>query len=212
MARFLYSLSRKPAASEFLEYQTKTRLRLPWDGEWYVYWGGRSVVENRHAVAPDQRFAYDFLILKDGKSFAGTGEENENYFCFGLPIVAPGAGVVVGVARDLAENSPGIMSPQQPLGNHVILDHENGEFSFLAHLKKDSVRVSLGERIEPGTLLGACGNSGNSSEPHLHFHLQTTAILFHGQGLPASFCDYIANGKTIARGEPVARQRIRHAG
>jgi hypothetical protein len=209
-ARFLYSLSRKPAASEFLGYQTKTRLRLPFEDEWYVYWGGRSVAQNRHAVARDQRFAYDFLILKEGRSFVETGDTNEDYYCFGLPVVAPGAGVVVGVAGDLKENLPGIMSPQQPLGNHVILDHENGEFSFLAHLKKDSVRVTLGQQVAAGTLLGACGNSGNSSEPHLHFHLQTTSILFHGEGLPAFFRGYSAGGKIIARGEPMARQRIRH--
>lgn len=118
----------------------------------------------------------------------------------------------MGTASDLPDNTPGVMSPQQPLGNHVILDHENGEFSFLAHLKQGSVQVKLGDRIEAGTLLGTCGNSGNSSEPHLHFHLQTTAILFRGDGLPAFFCDYYVRGKVFERGEPIAGDIIRHAG
>lgn len=207
-ARLLSALRQKPAPSRFLNYDTKTRLRLPFEGEWYVYWGGRSVARN---ITRDQHFAYDFLMLRNGNSFAGSGQTNEDYYCFGQPVVAPGSGLVVGAARDFADNPPGIMSPQHPLGNHAILDHGNGEFSFLAHLKQASVRVELGNRIEAGTVVGLCGNSGNSSEPHLHFHLQTNAILFHGEGLPAFFCDYIVNGKSVVRGEPIAGQTIRQA-
>jgi len=211
VARLLYSLRRRPAPTKLLDYETRTRLLLPFEGEWYVYWGRRSVSQNHHAIARDQRFGYDFLILRKARSFTGTGDKNDDYYCFGLPVVAPAAGIVVGVAGDLPDNTPGIMSPQQPLGNHVILDHGNGEFSFLAHLKQGSVRVSLGERVDRGTLLGACGNSGNSSEPHLHLHLQTSAILFRGEGLPAFFCDYSVGAKHVARGEPIAGQTIRPA-
>jgi hypothetical protein len=209
-ARLLLSLRQRPAPSPFLHYQTKTQLRLPFEGAWYVYWGGRSVGRNRHTITRDQRFAYDFLILNHGHSHAAAGRQNEDYFCFGQPVVAPGPGTVVGVAHNLPDNTPGRMSPEQPLGNHVILDHGNGEFSFLAHLRQSSVRVNLGDRVATGVLLGMCGNSGNSSEPHLHFHLQTSAILFHGDGLPAFFCHYIVNKTHVARGEPIAGQTIRH--
>jgi hypothetical protein len=210
-ARFLLFLRQRPAPTRFLEYETKTRLRLPFEEEWYVYWGGHSMGQNRHAIALDQRFAYDFLILNAGRSFAGTGDTNDDYYCFGLPILAPGEGLVVGAASDLPDNTPGIMNPRQPLGNHVILDHENGEFSFLAHLKQGSLRVKVQDRVDAGTLIGACGNSGNSSEPHLHFHLQTTAILFRGEGLPAFFHDYHVRDKFVARGEPIAGNTVRHA-
>jgi murein DD-endopeptidase MepM/ murein hydrolase activator NlpD len=210
-ARILLSLQKKPAPSRFLEYQTKTMLRLPFDGEWYVFWGGRSVRQNRHAVVPNQRFAYDFLILKDGQSFHGTGESNDDYYCFGQPIYAPGAGLVVAAAGEFQDNLPGVMDAKQPLGNYVLLDHGNGEFSFIAHLRQGSVRVQAGNRVEAGTLLGACGNSGHSSEPHLHFHLQNTSVLSRGEGLPAFFCNYVVRGKTVARGEPIARQTVRHA-
>lgn len=209
-ARFLLSLRQRPAPTRFLDYQTKTMLRLPFEGEWYVYWGGRSVAQNRHCVAPDQRFAYDFLILKNGRSFRGTGESSDDYYCFGQPIYAPGRGLVADAVDELPDNSPGTMNAQQPLGNHVILDHGNGEFSFIAHLQHKSVRVQPGAQVETGTLLGACGNSGHSSEPHLHFHLQTTPVLFRGEGLPAFFCNYTVNGKSVTRGEPNAGQAIRH--
>jgi len=210
LARYFYSLRHRPAPSRFLDYETKTRLRLPFEGEWYVYWGERSVAQNQHCVARDQRFAYDFVILKDGRPFHGTGEKNDEYYCFGRPVVAPGAGLVVSAAAEFPDNLPGVMSPLQPMGNHVILDHGNGEFSFLVHLRQGSVQVKLGSPVAPGDRVGECGNSGNSSEPHLHYHLQTTAILFHGEGLPAFFCDYAADGKTISRGEPIAGETIRH--
>ena len=210
-ARLLLSLRRRPAPTRFLNYQTKTVLRLPFDGEWYVYWGGRSVAQNRHCVAGDQRFAYDFLILKNGRSFHGTGEGNNDYYCFGKPVYAPGRGLVVSAVAELPDNLPGVMNAEQPLGNHVILDHGSGEFSFIAHLQQGSVSVQSNDRVEAGTLLGACGNSGNSSEPHLHFHLQTTPILFRGEGLPAFFCNYTIHEKSITRGEPIAGQTIRQA-
>ena len=63
LARHLAGMTKRPAPTQFLEYQTQTTLHLPFAGEWYVYWGGRSVAWNRHVVVRDQRFAYDFLIL-----------------------------------------------------------------------------------------------------------------------------------------------------
>jgi hypothetical protein len=211
VARLLLSLRRRPATSRFLDYQTKTALRLPFEGEWYVYWGGRSVAQNYHCATRNQRFAYDFLILKDGRSFRRTGKSNDDYYCFGQPIYAPGEGFVVDAVNEVPDNLPGAMNPQQALGNHVILDHGNGECSFIAHLQQGSVRAQPGSRVEAGTLMGACGNSGNSSEPHLHFHLQTIAVLFRGEGLPAFFCHYMVSGKSVTRGEPIAGQTIRHA-
>ena len=96
----------KEAASDFLEYQTKADLRLPFSGEWFVVWGGRTVAQNQHAATKDQRFAYDILIMKDGRSHTGDGTRNEDYHCFGQPLVAPAAGVVVAAVGDLADNAP----------------------------------------------------------------------------------------------------------
>jgi hypothetical protein len=212
LARHLSGLSKRPAATDFLDYQTQTMLRLPFAGEWYVYWGGRSVAENRHVIARDQRFAYDFLILEHGsggQSYRGSGESNNDYYCFGLPVYAPADGSVVNAENELPDNAPGEMNPKVALGNCVILDHGYGEFSFFAHFRRGTVMVRSGESVHCGQLLAQCGNSGNSSEPHLHYHLQNTAVPFRGDGLPAFFVEYTADGKPVSRGEPAARQTVR---
>src|SRR5579862_4793597 len=106
------------ATSAFLDYQTKTELRLPFTGEWLVLWGGRMLAQNRHASSPDQRFAYDFGV-KDGS-------------CEGRAVLAPGAGTIADVIDTVADSTN--------LGDYVVIDHGNGEFSFLAHLRHGSVR------------------------------------------------------------------------
>ncbi|HEX6938406.1 MAG TPA: M23 family metallopeptidase [Longimicrobiales bacterium] len=120
---------------------------------------------------------------------------------------------VVAASRDgIEDNRPGVLNAAEPLGNHVVLGHGNGEYSFLAHLRKGSVRVRVGDRVSAGDRVGECGNSGDSSEPHLHYHLQTTPDFGRGAGLPAQFREYVAGGEPVERGEPVQGQRIRPAG
>jgi hypothetical protein len=198
-----------PAPSEFLEYRTKTPLRLPFDGEWYVFWGGRTVEQNYHAAYPDQRFAYDIIVRRDGSSHTGGGTRLEQYHCWGRPILAPGAGTVATAVDSLPDQQPGQMDPRHPPGNHVVLDHGNGEFSLLAHLRRGSVAVRAGDRVAQGQKLGECGNSGNTSEPHLHYHLQNGPVFGRAAGLPARFSDYTADGQPVPRGEPVKGQTVR---
>lgn len=197
------------AASPFLEYQTKTPLRLPFEGDWYVFWGGRTVEQNYHAAHGDQRFAYDLVVLRDGRSHTGDGTRLEQYHCWAQPILAPGAGTVVAALDSLADQQPGQMDRNNPAGNHVIVDHGNGEFSLLAHLRRGSVGVRAGQALTAGQKLGECGNSGNTSEPHLHYHLQNGPVFGQAQGLPAQFNAYLADGQPVARGEPVKGQTIR---
>lgn len=199
----------EPAPSQFLQYQTKTPLRLPFSGEWFVFWGGRDAIDNYHVVAADQRFAYDLVIAKNGRTHAGSGSQNSDFFCFGQPILAPADGIVVEAVDGMTDNTPGRMNAAQPAGNQVVLDHVSGEFSFFAHLQRGSVAVQRGTQVRTGDMLGRCGNSGHSSEPHLHYHLQNTAEFGRGAGLPAQFTNYIANGKPVERGEPVRGQLIR---
>lgn len=201
--------ARTPAPSQFLEYQTRTPLRLPFDGDWYVFWGGRTVDQNYHAAHRDQRFAYDIVVVRDGRSHTGDGTRLEDYHCWGRPILAPGAGTVVTALDSLPDLQPGQMDPRNPPGNHVVLDHGNGEFSLLAHLRRGSVAVRAGERVAQGQKLGECGNSGNTSEPHLHYHLQNGPRFGQAEGLPAQFNAYLADGRPVARGEPVKGQTVR---
>lgn len=198
----------QPAISPHLEYQTKAHLRLPFDGDWFVFWGGRSVEENYHAAAQDQRFAYDFVIIQEGVSHRGDGTREADYFCWGQPVLSPGRGKVVSVERLLADNPPGVMDAANPAGNHVILDLGNEEYALLAHLKANSIIVEQGDELEPAQKIGECGNSGNTSEPHLHFHLQDQPDFGEGFGLPVHFYDYTVDGKYVARGEPVQGQTV----
>jgi hypothetical protein len=200
------------APTRHLDYRTKTPLRLPFDDEWTVVWGGRTVDQNYHAAHVDQRFAYDLLVVADGSRHTSAGAANEDYHCFRRPVLAPGPGTVAVVRDGVADNTPGEMNPGVPPGNHVVLDHGNGEYSFLAHFQEGTLRVAVGDTVAPGDTLGLCGNSGNSSEPHLHYHLQDTPTFGKGEGLPTQFLDYLADDEPVARGEPVQGQRIRPAG
>lgn len=198
------------APSEFEEYQTRTPLRLPFDGDWYVFWGGRTVEQNYHVAHPSQRFAYDIVVHRDGSSHTGDGTRLEQYHCWGQPILAPGAGTVVTAVDSLADQQIGQRDQRNVTGNHVIIDHGNNEFSLLAHLQRGSVAVRAGDRVQQGQRIGACGNSGNTSEPHLHYHLQNGPAFGQAVGIPAQFNGYTADGQPVARGEPLKGQTIRH--
>lgn len=192
----------RAAPTQFLDYQTKTRLRLPFQGEWYTFWGGRTAEENYHVIARDQRFACDFVQMRKGVSHDGNGRRNEQYYCFGQGVLAPGSGTIAAAADSLPDNEPGLRDPVHPFGNFVVVDHGGGEFSVLAHLKQGSLRVRAGQAVAAGDTLGLCGNSGNTTEPHVHYHLQNRATLGDADGLPAFFTDFQADGVTVTRGEP----------
>jgi len=196
------------APTKFNNYQTKTELRLPFEGEWFVAAGGRSVIDNHHAVSVDQKFACDFLIKKNKYTFTNNGASNEDYYCFGEKVLAPGDGIIVKVVNDITDNKVGNMP--EGAGNLIIIDHENGEYSVLAHFKKSSIVVKVGETVVSGQFIGLCGNSGHSSQPHLHYHLQTNPIIFTGEGLPAQFLSYISNGNYVEKGEPSFGETIRN--
>lgn len=207
---FLIRTIDQVAPSNYLEYKTKTNLKLPFNDMWFVFWGGRTANENYHSASANQRFAYDFLKISERKSFSGIGERNEDYYCFSTPILSPGSGTIIATESQIEDNIPGEMNSNQPLGNHVIIDHGNGEFSFMAHLKKETLLVNIGDSVLQGQQIGQCGNSGNSSEPHLHYHMQNSSVFGEGDGQPAQFKDYIANGVEIKSGEPVRGQNIRN--
>lgn len=200
-----------PAPSSRLDYETKAALRLPVEGEWYVYWGGREVADNRHAVDPGQRFALDLLVRRGGQSHAGDPTRLESYHCWGLSVLAPAEGVVARVVDGLPDQPIGEADAGNPAGNHVVIDFGNDEYGFLAHLQQGSLRVAEGDRVAAGEEIGLCGNSGNTSEPHLHFHLQTSPELGRGEGLPAQFVGYLADGRPVERGEPKKGETIRPA-
>jgi len=166
----------------------KSRLSLPFRGRWLVKWGGDTKELNYHHDTPSQRFAFDFLAVNEnGETQKGNGLSNEDYFAFGREILAPGDGVVTDVITGVRDNVPGSMNPYSALGNAVLIRHRQYEVSVLAHLKFGSIRVKVGDKVKRGKVIGLCGNSGNSSEPHLHYHLQNTPIIQDGTGIKCRF-------------------------
>jgi hypothetical protein len=200
----------KEYASPHLDYITKTPLQLPFKGEeWYVFWGGRTLAENYHASSKSQRFAMDLGIRKDGSSHGGDGKKLTDYYCYGVEITAPADGQVVWSCDSLPDQEPGQMDPARPAGNNVVIDHGNGEFSLIAHLQPKSQKFKNGASVKAGDVLGKCGNSGNTSEPHLHYHLQNGPDLMTAEGLPAIFTGACVDDKKVEKAQPVRGQRIK---
>lgn len=176
-----------------LKPMTKTKFQLPFKGLWFTFWGGDTEVLNGHHGSSAQNYALDF-VKKDsvGKTHQKKGLVNEDYYCFGEDVLAPARGYVVEVVDGVRDNKPGDTNRYVMAGNYILIKHNENEFSYLAHLKSASLSVQVGEAVRQGQKIGECGNSGNSVEPHLHYHVQDSFI----------FNRYDENGNTeeIARG------------
>lgn len=185
------------------EKYTRHVYRMPFEGEWTVAWGGINTMLNYHYEYPAQRYAYDLFIVRDGARLEGDPKDNASYFAFGQPVVAPLGGKVVKVVDGHPDNVP-FDKPltEEAAGNHVVIDHGNGEYSVLAHFKKDSIVVKEGDTVKQGDRLGLCGNSGNSSDAHIHFQVSDSPSLENGASLRIRFED----GSEPVRGDQVQGQ------
>ncbi|MBD3258685.1 peptidoglycan DD-metalloendopeptidase family protein [candidate division GN15 bacterium] len=182
--------------------QNQVSLRLPFDGRWYVYWGGDTEDVNYHVHTPNQRHAFDMVIVDDrGSTHSGDGSSNKDYYCFGKKLLAPADGVVTDVINGVRDNEPGTMNPYSALGNTVIIKHSDNEYSVLAHLKYAGVMVAVGDSVKQGAVIGLCGNSGNSSEAHLHYHMQHTNVIPDGIGIKCIFDSVVV----VRDGDPETR-------
>jgi murein DD-endopeptidase MepM/ murein hydrolase activator NlpD len=149
-----------------------TKLILPFKDEWTITWGGDTKELNYHVESVAQKNAFDMLITNaQGRSFKTDGKTNEDYYAFGKPLFAPCDGEVVLVVDGVKDNKPGTLDPFYISGNTVIIKTAKGEYLFFAHFKQHSITVKQGQQVKQGDLLGLCGNTGSSSEPHLHFHI-----------------------------------------
>lgn len=201
------------APSPVENYKPVTKLRLPFEGEWIVFWGGRTVGENYHAAYPRQRFALDFMPAEDSLAIwrAAKGEATvlEDFSCFGSSIMAPAAGKVVKAMDTVSDNPVGKFHPTSEFGNHIIIEHIPGEYSFFAHLKQGSLEVVKGDQVREGQKIAECGNSGRTTAPHLHYDLINDPGMNRGTlSLPASFYNYYADSVFVKKGEPYRWQRL----
>jgi murein DD-endopeptidase MepM/ murein hydrolase activator NlpD len=161
--------------------------------------------EGRARIA--QRFAIDWVRRNaDGRTFTGDVKDNKSYRAYGSEILAVADAVVAATKDGIPENIPGPTSRAVPItsetigGNHVVLDLGNGRFAFYAHLQPGSLRVKVGDRVKRGQVIGLVGNSGNSTEPHLHFHVSNGVSPLGSEGLP-----YTLAGMT---GMPLQNSRV----
>jgi hypothetical protein len=179
---------------------TQNTYSMPIKGEWFVFWGGTNELINYHYAYESQRYAYDLVKIQDGSSYQNTQIQNEHFYAFDEEIVAPADGKVIKIMNGIKDNIPSEMDAENPVGNYVIIEHTSKEYSLLAHLKKNSIQVKIGELVKEGQYIGKCGNSGNSSEPHLHFQVMDSLDLESGKSLRIRFKDGIEpiQGDTVS--------------
>jgi hypothetical protein len=178
-------------------YHQKAKLIFPIKGNFIV--AGAHDYNEPHSGEWSQHYAYDVIGLgPDFQLIKNNGKTNADYWTWGREILAPADGTVLYARKDVRDNEqPGkietgvFMSLPDPMwavgGNNVVIDHGNGEFSFLAHLQQGSVRVQQGDFVRRGDIIGLLGNSGNSDAPHLHYHLMACQTIFQCDGLPSQF-------------------------
>ena len=210
---FLWALRQLPHAAQAIppgHVVTMTVPTLPVEGEWLVVWGGPSAKQNAHHGVGVQHHALDLVKVGDDRTtHRGSGKANADYHCWGADIVAVQAGRVALVVTGIPDAPPGEMNQAMIYGNVVFIEHGDGRHSVYAHLMDGSPGVVVGDLVKAGHVIGRCGNSGNSIEPHLHFHMQTSATLERGDPVEVRFARVLVDGvvKTAhppSKGEVVA--------
>jgi len=144
-------------------------------------------LNGRFALA--QRFAIDWEQVDDqNRLVKGDLSKVENYTIFGKDVIAVADGTVVAARNDLPEQPPGKLPDNLPIGqadgNFVVLDIGNGAVALYAHLQPGSVKVAPGAKVKVGDFLGKVGNTGNTSAPHLHFHVMDGPSPLQSNGIP----------------------------
>ncbi|MBS1730982.1 MAG: peptidoglycan DD-metalloendopeptidase family protein [Bacteroidetes bacterium] len=189
--------------------RNKTQLSLPFKGLWYVVWGGDTKELNYHVKNRAQKNAFDIIqVDSSGKSYRTDGKTNEDYYAFGKEIIAPCNGKVVQVVNGVKDNIPGEMNIYDVGGNTVIIQTDNDEYLVFCHFKHHSIVVKEGQEVRQGELLGLCGNTGNSSEPHLHFHIQNVENMNKATGIKCFFENIMVNGQVKSDYSPIQNDKI----
>lgn len=161
-------------------------LSIPVKGDVVLY-GGKDY--HTHAVWPSERYAYDILI----KPYGTGNSDLQSYGIYGKNVYAPIKGKVIEIHNGEEDIVPNVEKFTSLLGNYIYMKiEETGTYLIFAHLKNNSIRVKEGDIVEIGTILAQVGNSGTTSEPHLHIQHQKnnpckSLIMIADQGLPIKF-------------------------
>lgn len=192
--------------------ETPTELSFPLgDGTYYVAHGGNLRVMNHHRVSRSQVYALDIVRLnRVGMRAAGIyPKQLENYRIFADVVYSPCDGVITAAVSDIPDLLPGEMDKKHVAGNHLVIQLDGSDIYIgLAHLMQHSVAVQPGERVTLGRPLARVGNSGNTSEPHLHIHAKrggNPKSILDGTGVPMRF------GKRWLVRNSIVRTASRHS-
>jgi hypothetical protein len=199
------STPQTPAALHYTVAPLEVRAKVmvigpPLKGKGWVAFNGCCEISGIHRSSSQtvngglyfaQRFAIDWMRLDDkGRILNGDDADVHSYTDYGADVIAVADGKVVSTMKELTDQKPGTLPDVSTInlgnvdGNHVVLDLGNGVFAFYAHMQHDSIGVSLGDHVKRGQVLGKLGNTGNTSAPHLHFHLMDSRSPLGSNGLP----------------------------
>ena len=208
---FNYSIKGTPEKS--LEYYLSNifrfggndiKINLPFSGKWSVY----QAFDDEWTHKGEYKYAYDFVIKRDGKSYQNEGKFLEDYYAFGESVLSPISGYVVALRDDLEDNFIGNVDRINNWGNYIIIKSLSGTFYVeISHLMKNSVTVKVGDYVEIGQIIGKCGNSGYSPEPHIHVQVQDAPYL-GAKTLPFKFIDYIKDSRLFYYALPKKEEEI----
>jgi len=196
----------------------------PVRGEWAAFNGPSNASGHRRLVlaldghtASGQRFAIDFLQVDSLGSSRRPGTEaskNSNYYAYGTELLAVADGVVAATKDSIPENVPGGRAVKIDLitvgGNFVGIDIGGGKYALYAHVQPGSLRVKVGDRVKRGQVIALLGNSGNSTEPHVHFQIADGPSFLAAEGLPYA-ADFDVLGNCGIGGNPPKITCTRHA-
>ena len=194
----IFSVRGRKGPSDGLELSFPLR-----GGTFCIAQGGASRVLNFHYVHPSQKFAIDVVKLSDsGIRARGLYPPTpDRYAIWEAEVVSPCAGRVLEAVDGVPDLFPPVRDPAHPAGNHIIIEEPKGSTVCLAHLRQGSICVRVGERVRAGQILGKVGNSGNTTEPHLHLHAEEGPYSLEGpdrRGLPIRF-----DGRFLVRNDMV---------
>ncbi len=197
------------ATLAILATESRNAYRFPLEGAWYV--GAGPTIHSHHRTVVAQEFALDLIQLHEGgRTFRGEGTKRADFRAYGARVLAAAPGKVVAAVGDQDETDADLRRPGEAadaymtrvkttqmarlargtsavIGNHVVIEHDGGEYSVYAHLKPGSLRVREGDAVKAGDPVGLVGTSGNSTEPHLHFHVCNGSEPLLCAGIPARF-------------------------
>lgn len=178
-------------------------LFLPFSGKWSVYQG----FNGEWTHQGKWRYAYDFVITKDARSYKNEGNFLEDYYAYKKPVLSPVSGYVIDLKDSIEDNAIGQVNTVENWGNYLIIQSQLGHFFELSHLAKHSLKVKKGDFVEAGQILGLCGNSGYSPQPHIHIQVQESALL-GSKTLPFHFVSYIEDKRVHFYQNPIEHAEI----